>query len=241
MIEENYFRKLVSKLAIIEEVVDLSELLKWFEKRRENKAIATMRRHLATVMSAVEDLEKALKASINNNEKDAKASIDRVISAEKEADNLRRVVMTDLSSGELPATDREDLMHLIKRVDMVADWSRESTRILGAIPMNDVSNSLKKSAIDMVEGVKKCAVALRKCINSMTEKPEEALKAADEVERLEERVDDLFENARRILAKEVKMKVGIAILINELFEAIEMAADMCEDACDQVRIVIVRR
>jgi non-homologous end joining protein Ku len=51
----------------------LSELLKWFEKRRENKAITTMQRHLATIMSAVEDLEKALKASINNNEKETKA------------------------------------------------------------------------------------------------------------------------------------------------------------------------
>jgi predicted phosphate transport protein (TIGR00153 family) len=191
-------------------------------------------------MSAVEDLEKALKASVNNNEKEAKASIDRVISAEKEADRLRRVVMTELSGGELPPTDREDLMHLIKRIDMVADWSRESTRILGATPMEDVPDNLKKSAIEMVEGVRECAAALRKCINSMTEKPEEALKAADEVERLEEKVDDLFENARRVLAKE-EIKVGAAILINELFEAIEMAADMCEDACDQVRIIIIRR
>jgi hypothetical protein len=215
--------------------------LKWFEKRRENKAITTMQRHLATIMSAVEDLEKALKASINNNEKETKASIDRVISAEKEADRLRRVVMTELSGGELPPTDREDLMHLIKRIDMVADWSRESTRILGATPMKDVPDSLKMSAVEMIEGVRECATALRKCINSMAEKPEEALKAADEVERLEEKVDDLFENARRLLAKEEKFKVGAAILMNELLDAIEMAADMCEDACDQVRIIIIRR
>ena len=219
----------------------MSELLKWFEKRRENKAITTMQRHLATIMSAVEDLEKALKASINNNEKETKASIDRVISAEKEADRLRRVVMTELSGGELPPTDREDLMHLIKRIDMVADWSRESTRILGATPMKDVPDSLKMSAVEMIEGVRECATALRKCINSMAEKPEEALKAADEVERLEEKVDDLFENARHLLAKEEKFKVGAAILMNELLDAIEMAADMCEDACDQVRIIIVRR
>lgn len=219
----------------------MSELLKWFEKRRENKAITTMQRHLATIMSAVEDLEKALKASINNNEKETKASIDRVISAEKEADRLRRVVMTELSGGELPPTDREDLMHLIKRIDMVADWSRESTRILGATPMKDVPDSLKMSAVEMIEGVRECATALRKCINSMAEKPEEALKAADEVERLEEKVDDLFENARRLLAKEEKFKVGAAILMNELLDAIEMAADMCEDACDQVRIIIIRR
>jgi len=219
----------------------LSELLKWFEKRRETKAITLMQRHLATTMSAVEDLEGAVKAAVSNNEKEKELSINRVISAEKEADRLRRVVMIELAGGELPPTDREDLMHLMKRVDMVADWSRESTRILNAVPMQDVPESLKKAAVEMVEGVRECATALRKSINSMAEKPKEALKAADDVERSEERVDDLFENSRRLLTREEKLKVGVAILMNELFEAIELAADSCEDACDQVRVIIVRR
>jgi len=219
----------------------LSELLKWFEKRRETKAMTMMQQHLATTMSAVEDLEKAMKASVSGNEEKTKALIDRVISAEKEADRLRRIVMIELAGGELPPTDREDLMHLMKRVDMVADWCRESTRILNATPMQDVPETLKKAAVQMVEGVRECATALRKSINSMAEKPEEALKAADEVERLEEKVDDIFENSRRLLAKEEGLKVGVAILMNELFEAIEMAADACEDACDQARVIVVRR
>jgi signal transduction histidine kinase len=58
----------------------------------------------------------------------------------------------------------------------------------------------------------------------MTDKPEEALQAADEVERLEEKVDDLFEESRRLLGKEERISVGVAILINELYEAIEMTA-----------------
>jgi len=219
----------------------LSELLKWFEKRRESKAISVMRRHLATTMSAVEDLERAIKASVHLNEKEAKAAIERVTSSEKEADSLRRAVMTELAAGELPATDREDLMHLMKRVDMVADWCREATRILAATPMNNVPEKLREAMVKMVEGARECATALYRCISRMAEKPEEAMKAADEVERLEEKVDDLHENSRRLLAEEEKLNVGAAVLINELYEAIEMVADWCEDACDQVRIIIVRR
>jgi len=219
----------------------LSELIKWFEKRRESKAIATMQRHLATTMSAVEDFERAVKASVALNEKEAKAAIERVITAEKEADRLRRAVMTELARGELLPTDREDLMHLMKRVDMVADWCRESMRVLVAIPMKDVPDTLRDAAVKMAEGVKECAVALRKSISRMTERPEEALQAVDEVERLEEKVDDLFETSRRLLAKEERLSIGVAILMNELYEAIEMIADWCEDACDQVRIIIVRR
>ena len=219
----------------------MSELLKWFEKRRETKAIVTMQKHLATTISAVEDLERAVKAAVSSNEKEEKAAINRVTNAEKEADRLRRVVMTELARGELPPTDREDLMHLMKRVDMIADWSREATRILDATPIQDVPEILTKAGVQMAEGVRDCVAALRKTINSMMEKPEDALKAADEVERLEEKVDDFFEEARRLLTMEDKLKVGVAIMMNELFEAIEQAADACEDACDQVRVIIVRR
>ena len=219
----------------------MSELLKWFEKRRESKAIALMQRHLATTMSSVEDLERAVKAAVDLNEKEAKAAIGRVTSSEKEADGLRRAVMTELACGELPPSDREYLMNLVKCVDMVADWSRESSRVLSAIPMEDVPENLKKALVKMVESAKECAMALRKCINSIPEKREEALKAADEVERLEEKVDDLFEDSRRLIAREEKIRVGIAILLNDLFEAIEMVADRCEDACDQVRVIVVCR
>jgi uncharacterized protein Yka (UPF0111/DUF47 family) len=66
------------------------------------------------------------------------------------------------------------------------------------------------------------------------------LKAADEVERQEEQVDDLHEKARLLLAKEAGLRAGMAVLASQLFEAIERAADACEDACDQVRVIIVR-
>lgn len=219
----------------------MSELIKWFEKRTETKVITMMQRHLATTISAVEDLERALRAAVDNDEKKMKEGIARVTSAEKEADKLRRDDMRELAHGELPPVDREDLMHLLKRIDMVADWSRESTRILSVLSPKDIPENLKRVTVEMMKGTKECAVALRKCVSRMTKKPEEALKAADEVERLEEEVDAMYEDARRHLVKETEMKIGTAIMFHQLLEAIEMVADWCENVCDQVRIITVRR
>ena len=219
----------------------MSELIKWFAKRKETKALMTVQRHLALTTSIVEDLEKAMRASIKGDKKETERCIQRVASSEKEADGLRRNVMDEISTGELSPTDREDLMNLVKKVDMVADWSRESTRILGAIPMDNVPVSIKDESIEMVVNVKECAVSLQKCVNSIMTKPEEALKAADTVERQEEKVDDIHEKARILLGKEDIQKAGVAVLIGQLFEAIEMIADSCEDACDQVRVIIVRK
>jgi predicted phosphate transport protein (TIGR00153 family) len=219
----------------------LSELIKWFEKRRETKALATMQQHLALATVIIEDLEKAVTAAVKNDEKEMQICIERVASSEREADALRRKVMDEVSKGELSPVDRADLMDLVKRIDMVADWSRESTRVLGAIPMEYVPNSIKDEFAEMVKSVKECVVSLQKCVNKMMNKPEEALQAADAVEREEEKVDDIHEKARALLGKEDLPKAGVAILVSQLFDAIEMIADACEDACDQVRVIMVRK
>ncbi len=219
----------------------MSELIRWFEKRRETIALITIQRHLALTTGIVEDLEKAVAAAIKKDAKEARVCIERITNAEKEADVLRRKVMDEVSKGDLAPIDREDIMHLVKRVDMIADWCRESTRILDAIPMEHVPNSIKDVFLEMVKNVKECAVSVQKCVNKMMRKAEEALQAADYVERQEEKVDDIHEKARKLLGKEELPKAGVAVLVGQLFEAIEMIADSCEDACDQVRIIIVRK
>ncbi|MEM3549844.1 MAG: DUF47 family protein [Candidatus Bathyarchaeia archaeon] len=219
----------------------MSELIKWLEKRKESKALAIIQRHLALTTSIVEDLERAIRAAVNNEETEMQLCVNRIISSEREADSLRRNVMDEVSRGDIPSTAREDIMHLVKRVDMVADWGRESTRVLSVLPMKSVPDTIKEAFAEMAKGVKECAFLLQKCVNKIMMKPEEALQAADSVEREEEKVDDLHEKARRLLAKETLPKSGIAVLIAQLFEALEMIADSCENACDQVRVIIVRR
>jgi hypothetical protein len=196
---------------------------------------------LGLTTGIVEDLEKALQSAVKSDEKEMNERIERVINSEREADALRRKVMDEVSTGELPPMDRVDLMDLVKRVDMVADWSRESTRVLGAIPMERVPNSVKDAFMEMVKSVKECTASLQICVNKMMTKPDEALQAADLVERLEEKVDDLHEKARALLAREDLPHAGVVVLISQLFDALEMIADACEDACDQVRIIMIRK
>ena len=75
----------------------------------------------------------------------------------------------------------------------------------------------------------------------MMENPKEALNAADEVEREEEKVDDLHRDARKALVQERNVRASVAVMINEFYEALEMISDWCEDTCDQVRIIMIRR
>jgi len=219
----------------------LSELLRWFGRRREVRAIMLMERHLANAVSATEDLERAIEAALRGDEEDMKACIKRVVEAEKEADRLRRDIMDELASEVLPATAREDLMHLVKRIDMIADWSREATRILASMPVEDVPKKILSSCLKMARGARECAHAVRRAVIKLLEKPEEALKEADRVERLEEEVDELYAEARRTFALmgPEEARPSILILSRDLLDAIENVADWCENSCDQVRVICV--
>jgi len=218
----------------------LSELLKWFEKRREERAIQMIKQHLALTVGIVEDLESAIRAAVKGKNEEMRNAIKRVAKNEEEADRIRRKVMDELSHGELSPIDREDLMNIVKGVDMVADWSHESARLLAVLPMDEVPELIKKTCIKMMEGVKKCVYALRKCVSTMMENPKEALNAADEVEREEEKVDDLHRDARKALVQERNVRASVAVIINEFYETLEVISDWCEDTCDQVRITMIR-
>ena len=104
----------------------MSDLLKWFEKRKETKALGVVQRHPVLTSGIVEDLERAIHMAVGGDTKEMRKYSERVTFSEARADLLRRKVMDEISTGELSPIDREDLMGLVKKVDMVADWNRES-------------------------------------------------------------------------------------------------------------------
>ncbi len=218
------------------------KIIAWFEKRRQTKAMQLMQNHLALATGAVEELAKAIQFKIEGDDKAADEALSSLSKMEEEADRLRRDISQDLTKGEVPPAERDDLLHLSKRVDMIADWSRESGRVLSATPLSKMPSELAVLCLDMIETVKECVWAARKCVDRLTSDLKEALEWAEKVERLEEKVDEQYIEARRHYSKldYSKVNLGEVILLSQLLDAIENVADWCENTVDQVRVVAVR-
>jgi predicted phosphate transport protein (TIGR00153 family) len=218
------------------------KLLTWFGKRRQTKAVQLMQSHLSLTTRAVEELGKALEYKIHRENEQAEASIARVSRMEEEADSIRREIATELTAGEIPPHERDDLLHLSRDIDWIADWSKESGRILCVAPVDRLPDTLAKKAIEMVEIVKETAYAVRTCIEQLSERPKEAIRLADQVEDLEEKVDALYMEIRGLYPTMDFSKVnpGEVFLIGQLFDAIENITDWCENTIDQVRLLAVR-
>lgn len=217
-------------------------LISWFEKRRQSRAIHLMQSHLALTTGAVDELVRAIHFKMSDDDQSTNDGVRKVAAMEMEADKLRRDTWLELAKGDLPPSERDDLLHLSKRVDQVADWARESGRLLLVTPISRAPDSLRKTITSMAETAQRCTWATRKSVDALNTDLREALKLADEVERIEEEADELYNQARAYYATLTngKMQIGEAILLAQLLEAIENISDWCENAVDHVRVIAVR-
>jgi len=101
---------------------------KWFTKRRKDKVLEIADRQMTLAIETVIELEKSINAASKSNKEAARASFEKLSLTEHEIDELRRTVFEELTRGSLPSRDREDIMHLVKRLDEMADHVKDASR-----------------------------------------------------------------------------------------------------------------
>ncbi len=207
--------------------------LEWFRTRRESRAMTMVRDHMTKVVDTAEELDNLLAAAVRGRKEEMTSAFKRLTMNEKAADNVEIALVEELSRGEIPGKDREDLMRLVSSVDMIADWLKVSGKNIDllletgiAIPP-EVWSSFK----EMTKNTLDCARALKTMIDTYGTDYDRMLKSRDEVKRLENVVDDIYFENRKFLVK-VHTNPGIVVILNDLLEGIENATDYCKHAGD---------
>lgn len=220
----------------------MSKLESWFMGRRVSRAVTMIREHSKMTVDAAELLVKCVKAAAESKAEEQAKSFELLRRREREADALRKEIVTDLSKGELPVDERRGLLRLARQIDWVVDWAHESGRILSEFSLAATPQEVRAMAVKMAEVVRECTLKLDDCIMKLMDRRiPESLQAADQVEAYEEEVDRLYQEARGLISKldTGPLTVGSIILLAQFMDAVENTADRCEDTCDQVRVIAV--
>jgi len=220
--------------------------MRWFEKRRTNKSIELLLEHAKITLNATEVFEHSLNLAREDDDhkKEIGRSHRRITQIEKEGDILRRKILHELTRGILPPLDREELARLARRMDDVLDLIYGSSRILMTI-LNwflDIPYDLREIAYAMSRTVVKCTFNLERCLEALAEgNIRSATNRANAVERIEEHVDDQYNEARSLLMAipANTLSASLILLLWQFLEKIENTADRCEDATDQIRVLAV--
>lgn len=214
----------------------------WFEQRRKTKGLELAHEQITKAFDTVTLLHKATKCFSENNFKESKKNIENLYKAEEEVDSLRTNVFMELSKGAALVADyREDLLHLVKRLDTLADHTKDAARCLEMLADSEIPQELSQKTVFMTGKLVEIAQTLRSSIEKISSNPTEAIKEAKAVGGIEHLIDTEYLKAKSLFVKYgVNMNCGAMVIFDDLIEFIEQAADMCADTADYIIVLSSR-
>ena len=167
---------------------------------------------------------------------EARTPINKLFKVEEEIDSLRLDVFKELSKGAAMFADyREDILHLVKRLDTFADHVKDAARCIVMLGDYPIPKELWDKVLFMTATIVECAKALRVSIENISPNPAEAVKGANKVEEIEGQIDNEYLKTKSLFVKYADhVNSGAMIILDDLIEFLEEAADMCADTADYI-------
>jgi predicted phosphate transport protein (TIGR00153 family) len=214
----------------------------WFERRRRSKALDLAQEQISKALDTVTLLNQAAKSIAEGKKKEALQRIENLFKVEEEVDRLRMEVFRELTKGAALFADyREDLLHLVKRLDTLADHVKDAARCFEMIIDAQIPEDLYENTVKMTSTLLDCAQALRSSIEKLAVNSAEAIEGASKVDEIEHEVDVVYLKTKASFVNHGdKMNCGAMVIFDDLIEFIEQAADMCADTADYIVILAGR-
>jgi predicted phosphate transport protein (TIGR00153 family) len=215
---------------------------RWFANRRKSKLFEMADRQMTLAIDTVIELQKSINAASKGNKENAKSSFEKLSAIEHEIDELRRMIFEELTRGSLRSKDREDIMHLVKRLDQMADHVKDASRAVIVLLEAIVPKNMWKQFSETAKELVICATTLRKAIEQLGVNPEKAMDLAKQIDKIEGKVDEHYLISKAMLLQYSKeTDAATILLLKDLIEEMEHVADACDDTADYVRILTVSR
>jgi uncharacterized protein Yka (UPF0111/DUF47 family) len=129
-------------------------------------------------------------------------------------------------------------MHLVKRLDVMADHVKDSARSVIVLLGTEVPNEIWSSNVKVAENLVQSATTLRSSIEKLGTDPVGAKELAKKVEEIEGQIDkDYFETKKLFIKYSRQVDPGTLLILDNLIEFMEQAADMCADTADYIAVL----
>lgn len=156
---------------------------------------------------------------------------------EHKNDDTTHRIFTELGRNFITPFDREDIHSLTSALDDICDYIYGSAKKINFYNVNPDDTGIRKMAdlvADACVEIKTAVYGLRdmKNLRRMTE-------AMVRVNSIENQADDIYDlNLERLFENEMDMKVFIKK--REIYQAMEIVTDKCEDAANTIESIIVK-
>jgi len=218
---------------------EIRNILGWLGMAEEKSILEDAQKHVEETYKTVAYFSEAVNGFISGDLNAKTKAIEAVRESEHQADLLRSKMVTELSESLLLPPDRADLMHFVKTLDKIADWTNGAARLLGFIEQKLPENILKNISI-ATELIFSAISRLKEAINAIIKNDlKKALIECEEVARIEHEADD----QKRALIQSIihaKLEPTSLLLSYQLAEYLEGVTDKIEDAADFIKVIAIK-
>ncbi len=208
------------------------------EERVKRRALDVCQDHLRKVLEITRKVPQMVDCFAADDKEAARQVFAEVRKAEEEVDKARRTVSQELAQIGAILINREDFLRFTNLASEIADFCEGITFWLLSIiergwkVPSDIKNDLVKLAAATLDTV----LRLRETTITLSYGSAKTLEKAKEVEMAERIVDDVYRELEVKLINS-KLEIPAMLLLRDVTQLLENAADKAEDAADAARIL----
>ena len=199
-------------------------------KKRKNRFMQLIHEQAALTLAGLD----ALKEYMNNQSSDAAAEL---TNKEKEADEIRRILIYELNQTFITPIDREDIFALSRTIDDVLDYAYSTLNemeILKVKPtsfMQRITSLLRDSAFELLQAV-----------DRLQDHPGVANEHAHRAKALENRIEEVYREALADLFSGTEDTKHIVKMLKqrEVYRHLSNAADRGDEAANVIADIVVK-
>lgn len=218
----------------------MSSLMEYFKSRNQENVINIISIHVSKVIECIVEFEKGLTFLIEEKNFDLAIKVMiKVNELEHQADNIRRDILNKLSESELKVSVSENLSHLTKRIDDVANAANGCARIILYMNYEEfrrIDPDVHKKMLEMIHHTVEAVKVLKEMVNNLLSGRHETMQdTAKKVNLLEHKCDELHFGINRILVgsgSKYNINPFAAYEIMEMLTKLENISDNAESVAD---------
>ena len=207
------------------------------ELQAKRKALAVLHDEINRILNSARDLSTLFVSIFKGDEKEVQLSLERMISAEVDIENLRRKITREVAEIGSLMVSREDVLRTAYIVDDIAGFVTGIAFRISNIKLS----SLKKGKLDedlgqLVEMVVDAIFKLNEMARALSINPAGAIELGQEVQKLEREIDVKYRAIIIKVLNEIAVTKDI-LLLKDAIEGLEGMADKCQEASDSLTIL----
>ncbi|MDX1798849.1 MAG: DUF47 family protein [Candidatus Lokiarchaeia archaeon] len=221
----------------------MGSLIEYLKRETALNALEKTIKHGRSVQECVRELDIGIQALlIHKNLEKSYEVFHNVDVIERDADKLRREIQKDISKGELDPTIRQNLSHLVKRMDDVANCCTGVARRIATVPIKFWEQSSEET-ISLVSQIMtttvECGELLDKIVINLVEDRKNVKEIARQINQYEHKVD-LFNIQLRKSLQQTHYDVNFFTIftVGNIFDILEAISDSIEGVADYIMVLL---